>query len=84
VVAVTSVISAPEHALVVVHDWVARVTLSDTNLEDTQLTKAVWVHEMLLESGDSVGSSGSSGSSGSIGSCASVGLPPGAGGKLEG
>jgi hypothetical protein len=41
VVAVTFVMSAPEHALVVVQAMLACVMLSDTNREESQLTKAV-------------------------------------------
>jgi hypothetical protein len=87
VVAVTFVISAPEHALVVVQAMLACVLLSDTNREESQLTKAVWLHELLellgvddawLDLGVSVGSSVASGSLGSLGS------PPLGGGKLLG
>jgi hypothetical protein len=41
VVAATLVISAPKHALVVVHAMVASVMLFETNREESQLTKAV-------------------------------------------
>jgi hypothetical protein len=85
VVAVTFVMSAPEHALVVVQAMLACVLLSDTNREESQLTKAVWLHELLellgvddawLDLGLSVGSSSFSGSF--------SGSPPLAGGKLLG